>query len=129
MRQIRGTCCSKQLDTDVLRDFRQQWKDEPLAGRKKLERLRAFFRFATEAGWVSSNPALPIRPPLLHDNSTMPLDDDELERTPINPDLVGISLSTTIRMAAGSSTLRRLLHQDAIRPWYHRTWIFPRGPN
>ena len=70
----------KQLDTDVLRDFRQQWKDAPLAGRKKLERLRAFFRFANGAGWVSSNPALAIKPPLLHDNPTMPLDDDELEK-------------------------------------------------
>jgi hypothetical protein len=24
------------------------------------------------------------------------------------------------------STIWRWLHQDAIRPWYHRTWIFPR---
>jgi hypothetical protein len=22
-----------------------------------------------------------------------------------------------------------MLHQDAIRPWYHRSWIFPRGPD
>ncbi len=75
-----GYLLLKQLDGDVLRDFRQQWKDAPLAGRKKLERLRAFFRFANEAGWVSSNPALAIKPPLLHDNPTMPLDDDELEK-------------------------------------------------
>jgi hypothetical protein len=27
------------------------------------------------------------------------------------------------------STLWRWLHQDAIRPWYHRSWIFPRDPN
>jgi hypothetical protein len=27
------------------------------------------------------------------------------------------------------STLWRWLHQDAIRPWYHRCWIFPRDPN
>jgi hypothetical protein len=26
------------------------------------------------------------------------------------------------------STIWRWLHQDAIRPWYHRTWIFPRDP-
>jgi integrase len=75
-----GYLLLKQLDGDVLRDFRQQWKDAPLAGRKKLERLRAFFRFANEAGWVSSNLALAIKPPLVHDNPTMPLDDDELEK-------------------------------------------------
>jgi DDE superfamily endonuclease len=27
-----------------------------------------------------------------------------------------------------SSTLWRWLHQDAIRPWQHRCWIFPRDP-
>jgi hypothetical protein len=26
------------------------------------------------------------------------------------------------------STIWRWLHQDAIRPWYHRCWIFPRDP-
>jgi len=27
------------------------------------------------------------------------------------------------------STLWRWLHPDAIRPWYHRSWIFPRDPH
>jgi len=26
------------------------------------------------------------------------------------------------------STVWRLLHQDAIRPWYYRAWLFPRDP-
>jgi DDE superfamily endonuclease len=26
------------------------------------------------------------------------------------------------------STIWRWLHEDAIRPWYHRSWIFPRDP-
>lgn len=29
----------------------------------------------------------------------------------------------------GKTTLWRWLSQDAIRPWYHRTWIFPRDPH
>jgi hypothetical protein len=28
----------------------------------------------------------------------------------------------------GKTTLWRWLSEDAIRPWYHRTWIFPRDP-
>ncbi|MGC8519544.1 MAG: hypothetical protein ACP5P4_13645 [Steroidobacteraceae bacterium] len=28
----------------------------------------------------------------------------------------------------GQSTLWRWLTEDAIRPWSHRTWIFPRDP-
>jgi hypothetical protein len=27
------------------------------------------------------------------------------------------------------STIWRWLHQDAIGPWYHRSWIFPRDPH
>ena len=27
------------------------------------------------------------------------------------------------------STVWRWLHADAIRPWQHRTWIFPRDPD
>jgi len=27
------------------------------------------------------------------------------------------------------STIWRWLHHDAIRPWYHRSWIFPRDPD
>jgi hypothetical protein len=28
----------------------------------------------------------------------------------------------------GKTTLWRWLSEDAIRPWFHRTWIFPRDP-
>lgn len=28
-----------------------------------------------------------------------------------------------------ASTVWRILHNDAIRPWFHRSWIFPRDPN
>jgi hypothetical protein len=27
-----------------------------------------------------------------------------------------------------ASTLRRCLAQDALRPWFHRTWLFPKDP-
>jgi len=27
------------------------------------------------------------------------------------------------------STIWRWLHEDAIRPWFHRSWIFPRDPD
>lgn len=27
------------------------------------------------------------------------------------------------------STVWRWLHEDALRPWYHRSWIFPRDPD
>ncbi|MDP7690782.1 MAG: hypothetical protein QGG89_02990, partial [Vicinamibacterales bacterium] len=29
----------------------------------------------------------------------------------------------------GGTTLWRWLQRDAIRPWCHRSWLFPRDPN
>ena len=28
----------------------------------------------------------------------------------------------------GRTTVWRILHQDSLRPWFHKTWIFPRDP-
>ena len=31
-------------------------------------------------------------------------------------------------VAVSASTVRRWLHEDAIKPWQYRSWIFPRDP-
>ena len=36
---------------------------------------------------------------------------------------------TVIAASISASTIWRWLHEDAIRPWQHRCWIFPRDPN
>ena len=41
----------------------------------------------------------------------------------IRREVVGRGLVASI----GDSTLWRWLHEDAIRPWFHRSWIFPRA--
>jgi len=80
-----------------------------LAARKKLERFRAFFRFALEGGWVSRNPALAIKPPLLHDCPTMPLDDDELEKIYRKlPEFIADRKAAAHGQAMGSDHLDRL---------------------
>ena len=35
---------------------------------------------------------------------------------------------TGLVASVSGSTIWRWLHQDAIRPWYHRSWIFPHDP-
>src|SRR6202022_1680965 len=44
-------------------------------------------------------------------------------------DLVREVCQTGLVASISGSTLWRWLHQDAIRPWYHRSWIFPRAPD
>jgi integrase/recombinase XerD len=47
---------------------------------KKLERLRTFFRFANESGWIDRNPAKLIRPPQVTLKPTLPFTAEEMER-------------------------------------------------
>jgi integrase len=61
--ETKGYRLLKQLDVDALRRFRATWPDGALAASKNLERLRSFFRFALDAGWVAANPAKAIKPP------------------------------------------------------------------
>jgi hypothetical protein len=44
-------------------------------------------------------------------------------------DLVGHVCQSGLVASISGSTLWRWLHQDAIRPWQHRSWLFPRDPN
>src|SRR3984893_9664422 len=62
----------KELDTPPLRRFRASWKDGDLAGLKKLDRLRGFFRFARENGWVTDNPVQAIKNPKVTLRPTLP---------------------------------------------------------
>ena len=66
-----------QFDLDVLSKFRATWKDGPRTAGKKLERLRAFFRFAHDRQWVESNPAAKIKLPKASVCPTMPLTSDQ----------------------------------------------------
>lgn len=44
-------------------------------------------------------------------------------------DLVREVCQSGLLASISGSTLWRWLHEDAIRPWYHRSWIFPRDPD
>jgi len=43
-------------------------------------------------------------------------------------DVLDWVLQAQIVSEISASTVWRLLHQDAIRPWYYRAWLFPRDP-
>ena len=42
-------------------------------------------------------------------------------------DLVGRS-QTTLGKKISRSTVWRMLHEAAIKPWQHESWLFPRDP-
>jgi integrase/recombinase XerD len=69
------------FDLEVLGRFRVEWKDGPRSSAKKLERLRAFFRFAQKRKWVAENPAVDLKAPKISLCPTMPFSCDEVVRT------------------------------------------------
>lgn len=76
----RGLRYITELNLQMLDDFRAGWKDGPRSSAKKLERLRAFFRFAQERDWVTKNPASHLRAPKVTLCPTMPYTRDEMMR-------------------------------------------------
>ncbi len=73
-----GLLFIKQWRLDMLRRFRQSWKDGGISALKKLERLRALFRFAHESGWVDSNLARGLKNPKVTTPPTMPFSQTEI---------------------------------------------------
>lgn len=45
------------------------------------------------------------------------------------PDIAQHVCQSGLVASISGSTIWRWLHEDAIRPWYHRSWIFPRDPD
>jgi len=44
------------------------------------------------------------------------------------PDLARAAVESGIVAAISGTTIWRWLSSDAIKPWQHRSWIFPRDP-
>jgi integrase len=70
----------EQFDLDVLSKFRATWKDGSRTAAKKLERLRAFFRFAQKRKWVPENPASDLKAPKITLCPTLPYTHKEMLR-------------------------------------------------
>ena len=67
-----------QFDLPALRRFRESWVDGGISALKKLERLRAFYRFAHESGWVSENLPKKLGNPKVSSPPTLPFTKDQM---------------------------------------------------
>ena len=68
------------IGVEDLSSFRGTWKLSPVSSGKKLERLRAFFKFCMEREWVNSNPAKILKVPKVKPNPTLPFSQSEWEK-------------------------------------------------
>ena len=75
----RGLRYIHELDVNLLRQFRATWPDGNLSTLKKLERMKAFFRFVQENGWIAANPAAMLKNPRVNQPPTLPFTDAEMQ--------------------------------------------------
>jgi len=78
--QSKGYRLLKHVTVDAVREFRSTWEDSAIYASKNLERLRAFFRFCEQAGWIHRNPAVGVKAPKVKVAPTLPFSSDEMER-------------------------------------------------
>jgi integrase/recombinase XerD len=74
----RGLRFLPEFDLAAAGEFRGTWKDGARSSAKKLERLRAFFRFAQRRKWVAENPATDLRAPKVTLCPTLPFTQEEM---------------------------------------------------
>lgn len=77
----RGLKALTDLDVVALTEFRAQWKYCNLTSLKNLERLRSFFGFCHDRGWVSENFAKRLKNPRVVASPTLPYSQDEILKT------------------------------------------------
>lgn len=75
----RGVRTIEGVTVDDLRAFRSALADAPNTQAKKVERLRAFFRFCVDSDWIKRNPAKAIALPRLRLAPTLPFTSQEFE--------------------------------------------------
>jgi integrase/recombinase XerD len=68
----------KQLNLELLREFREGWKDGPRSRLKKLERLRAWLKFCVDSKWAEENYARHLKVPKVGDRPTLPFSREEM---------------------------------------------------
>jgi integrase len=73
-----GTLQPRVISSDDLARHREAWGNTVMA-RKRIERLRTFFRFCQERGWVKTNPASVLKVPKSKAKQVVPFSDAEME--------------------------------------------------
>ncbi|HEY3742468.1 MAG TPA: tyrosine-type recombinase/integrase [Bryobacteraceae bacterium] len=75
-----GDIPPRAISLDDLSRFRESWTMSNVTARKKIERLRSFFRFCLDRDWVAKNPAAGLKLPKENHLPTLPFTKDEWEK-------------------------------------------------
>lgn len=68
------------ITLDDVSRFRESWKMSAITARKKIERLRSFFKFCVDRDWIEKNPAKGLKLPKETTIQVKPYEPAELEK-------------------------------------------------
>jgi integrase len=68
------------ITLDEVSKFRESWKLSPITARKKIERVRSFFKFCVDRDWIAKNPAKGLKLPKETVVRVKPYEPYELEK-------------------------------------------------
>ncbi len=69
-----------QITLATVQQWRNTWTDAPLTASKKQERVRGFFRFCVDAGWLRTNPSKGLSKIKVTQKPTEYFTDDEFDK-------------------------------------------------
>jgi site-specific recombinase XerD len=79
--KARGIVFLKQLGVVEIRDFRNSWTTySPRTAGKHIERLKRFFSWCVENGWLEKSPAKPLKAPKVGETDVVPFSEEEIEK-------------------------------------------------
>jgi site-specific recombinase XerD len=71
----------KQLGVVQVRDFRNSWTTySPRTEGKHIERLKTFFTFCQDSGWIEKSPAKPLKSPKAGETDVIPFSEEEVQK-------------------------------------------------
>jgi integrase/recombinase XerD len=68
----------RHVSVEKIREYRETWKCAAVTAARRVDRLRTFFGFCMDAGWIEKNPAKALKPPRAQSGPKMPFTEDEL---------------------------------------------------
>ncbi len=76
----KGVRLIRTFNMEQVRALRESWTFSAVTAAKKLERLRSFFRFCKDSGWIDANPCDKVKPPKVDQPPTLPFTQEEMQR-------------------------------------------------
>jgi integrase len=71
----------KQLGVVQVREFRNSWTTySPRTAGKHIERLKRFFSWCVENGWLEESPARPLKSPKVDETDVVPFNEEEVAK-------------------------------------------------